>query len=223
MADKLAYGNRDVETVVVPPEAVGRALESGSIAGFCAGAPWGDMAERDRFGRVLLGTSAIWPFHPEKCLCVGKAWAQAQPQSLRRLLRALLRAQLRCDRAAEAPAVARLLSAPEGLALREDGARAALPGGGGVEMIRFHSGEAWFPAQAHALWFIGQMRRWGWMPDDLDDAALARQVYRPDLLAPAVEVEGLYPGADCPTWKDQRYCRHSDVNSCAFVYFLCRI
>ena len=36
----------DVETVVIPPEGVVEALASESIIGFCAGAPWGDVAER---------------------------------------------------------------------------------------------------------------------------------------------------------------------------------
>jgi NitT/TauT family transport system ATP-binding protein/nitrate/nitrite transport system substrate-binding protein len=184
--------DRDIETVVIPPEQVGRALAAGDIAGFCAGAPWGDAAERAATGRVLLGTSAIWPFHPEKCLCVNEPWVQSNPDTLRRLLQALLQAQVRCDQLGQADAVADLLADPDGLALPRESARAVLPGGTGAERIRFHARAAWFPARAHAAWFIGQMQRWGWMPADLDANALARQVYRPDLLAPAVEALGLF-------------------------------
>jgi hypothetical protein len=42
------------------------------------------------------------------------------------------------------------------------------------------------------------MRRWGWLSPDEDLAALAAQVYRADLLAPAVEAERLYPVTDLP-------------------------
>ena len=49
--------DRDIETVVVPPEQVVAALASGQIAGFCAGAPWGVAAElaarRQRASRHL--------------------------------------------------------------------------------------------------------------------------------------------------------------------------
>ena len=190
--------DRDIETVVIPPEQVGNALAAGDIAGFCAGAPWGEAVERDRTGRILIGTSAIWPFHPEKCLCVGAAWAEANPEMLDLLLRALLRAQMRCDKAEQAPAIARLLADRHGLRLPLEAARAALPGGSGTELIRFHSRETWFPARAHAEWFIGQMRRWGWLPEGLDTPALVRRVYRPDLLAPAVEAEGLCRALDLP-------------------------
>jgi ABC-type nitrate/sulfonate/bicarbonate transport system substrate-binding protein len=198
LASGGADPDRDIETVVIPPENMVEALTSGSIAGFCAGAPWGDVAEHEGAGRILIGTSVIWPFHPEKCLCVGEAWADANPGLLHHLLRGVLRAQIRCDLPDEAPMIAALLSDANGLRLSEAACRAALPGGYGAELIRFHTREAWFPARAHALWFLGQMRRWGWLDDETDLDALAAQVYRPDLLASAVEAEGLYEAAKLP-------------------------
>jgi ABC-type nitrate/sulfonate/bicarbonate transport system substrate-binding protein len=189
---------RDIEIVVIPPENVVEALAAGSIAGFCAGAPWGDVAERQGAGRVLIGTSAIWPFHPEKCVCAAEAWADANPELLHHLLRAVLRAQIRCDLPEQAAMIAALLADPAGLRLPEEACRAALPGGSGKELIRFHSREAWFPARAHALWFLGQMRRWGWLDARTALDTLAEQVYRPDLLASAVEAEGLYTAAELP-------------------------
>jgi ABC-type nitrate/sulfonate/bicarbonate transport system substrate-binding protein len=198
LASGGADPDRDVETVVIPPENVVAALAAGTITGFCAGAPWGDVAERQHAGGILIGTSVIWPFHPEKCLCVGEAWAEANPELLNDLLRSVLQAQIRCDQPLEAPRIAALLADPGGLGLPEDACQAALPGGSGAELIRFHSREAWFPARAHALWFLGQMRRWGWLDEQADLQAIAAQVYRPDLLAPAVVAEGLYPAASLP-------------------------
>jgi NitT/TauT family transport system ATP-binding protein/nitrate/nitrite transport system substrate-binding protein len=188
----------DVEIVVIPPETVGRALAEGRIAGFCAGAPWGDVAEQERTGRILIGTSSIWPFHPEKCLCVAESWAGRHPGLLGRLLRAILHAQVRCDGAENAPAIAALLADPCRLGLPREAARAALPGGGGREQVRFPTRAALFPAHAHAEWFLGQMIRWGWMPTIIDAAALARQVYRPEFLAPALDAEGLHVPEELP-------------------------
>lgn len=188
----------DIETVVIPPENVVDALAEGSITGFCAGAPWGSVAQERGAGRILLGTSSIWPFHPEKCFCVSESWAETSPEALRGVLRAILRAQMICDVAEEAGSIAELLADPDGLHLPRGASRAALPGGEGQEHIRFHAREAWFPARAHAAWFLGQMRRWGWLPPEEDLDALAGQVYRPDLLAPAVEAERLYPVSDLP-------------------------
>ena len=189
----------DIETVVIPPENVVEVLAGGGISGFCAGAPWGEVAERQQAGRTLIGTSTIWPFHPEKCLCVGETWAEENRAALHHLLRAVLRAQVRCDHPEEAEAIADLLADPAGLGLPREASRAALAGGSGAELIRFHTREAWFPAHAHALWFLGQMRRWNWLDSGVDLAALARRVYRPDLLSSAVEAEGLYPAAELPS------------------------
>ena len=187
--------DRDFETIVVPPEQVVDALAEGRIAGFCAGAPWGDVARLRGVGEILVGTSSIWPSHPEKCLAVHGHWAVEHGMSMLALIRALLRAQAICDQPSEADAIATLLARPDGLGLPWQATRMALPGGSGIEQIRFHTGETWFPAHAHAVWFLRQMRRWGWLDADTDLTAAARQVYRPDLLAPAVRAEGLYPAA----------------------------
>ncbi len=84
-----ADADRDIETVVIPPEHMVDALTAGRITGFCAGAPWGEVAERQRAGRILIGTSGIWPFHPEKCLGVSEVWADANPDLLKQLLGAI--------------------------------------------------------------------------------------------------------------------------------------
>jgi two-component system, oxyanion-binding sensor len=199
LASAGADPDRDIETVVIPPEQVVNALAAGRITGFCAGAPWGYVAERQQAGRILIGTSVIWPFHPEKSLCASEAWADANPEGLHRLLRAVLRAQALCDQPEQAPRIAALLAQSSGLGLPEDASRDALPGSSGTELIRFYTREAWFPARAHAGWFLGQMRRWGWLSNETDITALATQVYRPDLLESAVMAEGLYPAAELPS------------------------
>lgn len=181
----------EIETVVVPPEQVVGALAEGRIAGFCAGAPWGDVAESVGAGRILLGTSAIWPFHPEKCLAVHAPWAERNPAALQALLRALLQAQVICDQAEEADDVAALLAQPDGLALPQIATRAALPCGGGTEQIHFHAAGAWFPAVAHAEWFLTQVRRWNWFGPEISIKQVAARVYRPDLLSEAACDEAL--------------------------------
>jgi NitT/TauT family transport system ATP-binding protein/nitrate/nitrite transport system substrate-binding protein len=184
--------DRDIETVVVPPEQVVAALANGQIAGFCTGAPWGMAAELAGVGRVLLGTSDIWPFHPEKCLAVHNDWAVANPDALTRLLRALMRAQVICDQPEAADDIVATLADETGLALPSEAARAALPGGSSHEQIHFHGAGAAFPAPPHAMWFLRQMRRWGWLAEAANVANTARTVYRPDLFSLAARTEDLF-------------------------------
>ncbi|MGA3398592.1 MAG: CmpA/NrtA family ABC transporter substrate-binding protein [Acetobacteraceae bacterium] len=173
--------DRDIETVVVPPERVVAALEAGQIAGFCAGAPWGDYAAETGAGRVLLGSSAIRPRHPEKCLAVSAAWAGQRPEAAKALTVALYRAQHLCDRPDRAPALAALMASR--LGLPESATRAALPGGSGPEQIGFAVAARLDPTDA--LWFLREMRRWGWLDAGQDIAALAAETYRPATLLEA--------------------------------------
>jgi two-component system, oxyanion-binding sensor len=178
--------DRDLRIISVPPEMSVQAIGEGVVAGFCAGAPWGGVAEESGTGRIALGSSAIWPLHPEKCLAVRLPWAEASPDALSGLLRALLRAGRICDAPGEAQAVADLLSR-EPMRISRTATTAALPGGAGPERISFHAHRAWMPRPAHERWYVEQMRRWGWVGAEM----AAPPVYRPDLLEPAGIAEGL--------------------------------
>jgi NitT/TauT family transport system ATP-binding protein/nitrate/nitrite transport system substrate-binding protein len=178
LAEAGIDSDRHLEIVVVPPGQVVNELAAGRIAGFCAGAPWGEAAADRGAGRVLLGSSAIRPDHAEKCLTMVASWAASRPETAAALMRALHRAQSLCDDAARAPALAALLA--DRLSLPETATRAALAGGSGIEKIRFAGATA--IARADALWFFAEMRRWGWLEPATDVATLATQVYRPDLL-----------------------------------------
>ena len=188
--------DQEIETVVAPPGQVVAALASGQIDGFCAGAPWGVAAVLAGAGAPLLGTSDIWPFHPEKCLAVRESWALENPEALTGLLRALMRAQRICEQPAEAAGVAAILADPAGLNLPEEAVLAGLPGGAGQEQIHFHGAGAAFPAPPHALWFLRQMRRWEWVGGERDFGAVAETVYRPDLYSLAARMEDLFPQRD---------------------------
>ena len=136
-----------------------------------------------------MGLSEIWPFHPEKCLAVRADWACEQPEALIRLMRALIQAQVICDLPAEADSIAASLAVADGLAQPRDAVRAALAGWAS-ERIWFHGVGAGLPARPHALWFLRQMPRWGWLEERIDLNDVAGTVYRPDLFSRAVCSEG---------------------------------
>ena len=188
--------DRDIQTVVVPPEQVESALARGRIAGFCAGAPWGELAEQHGSGKVRLGTSDIWADHPEKCLAVAAPWVAANPSAVQALLRGLLQAQRLCTRPDMAAWVAHVLADPP-LALPMEASLACLPGGTAIEQVHFAAETVTYPWRSHADWFLSQMRRWGWLGADVDPEGAAKRVYRPDLLASAAAAEKLaWPDTD---------------------------
>ena len=62
--------NRDVAFTVVPPAETVDALAAGKIDGFCAGAPWGEVAARAGIGRTVATSHAIWNHGVEKIFAV---------------------------------------------------------------------------------------------------------------------------------------------------------
>ena len=186
LRDWLASGgvdpDHDVELVAIPPAEVVDALAAGRIAGFCAGAPWGDEAALRGAGHVVLGTEQLRPGHVEKCLAVAERWAVSSPREMSALLRALRAAGPLCDTEAGTTTHAALLAGPP-LCLPEDATLAALRGERS-DRPRFGISTAGYPPLADATWYATQLQRWGWL--DAQPGSLARAVFRSstDLILP---------------------------------------
>jgi NitT/TauT family transport system ATP-binding protein/nitrate/nitrite transport system substrate-binding protein len=186
-----AVAGRDYELVVVPPSRTVEALQSGRICGFCAGAPWGEVASRAGVGLTVATSYDIWRHGPEKAFALRERWIDENPEACAGALRALYRAARFCDQAQNASYVASLLSRRAWLGLDSHAILSTLPGGAGPRFAaRFHTQAANFPWRSQALWFLAQMRRWDLIGPDVDLEALARRVYRPEIYAAALSPIG---------------------------------
>jgi two-component system, oxyanion-binding sensor len=189
--------DRDVTFTVVPPAETASALASGRIDGFCAGAPWGEVAARAGTGRTVATSHAIWNHGTEKVLAVRRRIADEDPGRLQAVLRAVLRAAAYCDDPRNATAVAALLAQPHYLGLPAEIIVTSLPGAAvrsngrrDADISVFFANAANFPWRSHAQWFLGQMQRWGYVGENanLDSAAA---IFRPDLFTQAASSLGL--------------------------------
>jgi ABC-type nitrate/sulfonate/bicarbonate transport system substrate-binding protein len=183
---------RDVRLSVVPPARAVEALQSGQIAGFCAGAPWGEIARRAGAGINVATSDDVWRAAPEKAFAVRSSWAEENPESLKGAIRALVRAAQFCDAPENASYTGALLSRQKYLGVDSHAILSSLPGGAitSANVSRFWRGAATFPWRSHALWFLEQMARWDLIAD-VDRNALAARVYRSDLYRAAVAPMGL--------------------------------
>jgi NitT/TauT family transport system ATP-binding protein/nitrate/nitrite transport system substrate-binding protein len=180
--------DRDASFSVVPPALAVEALRGGRIAGFCAGAPWGEIAEREKVGTTIATSHDIWRNAPEKVLAVREDWATANPDTLSAALRGLLRAAQFCDAPENAAYTAALLSRRKYVAVDSHAILSSLPGGGaGARNVSvFHRYAATFPWLSHARWFLDQMKRWKLLDERADAAQMAARLYRPDLYRAAL-------------------------------------
>lgn len=172
--------DRDVRLVVTPPPRMVEHLRSGEIDGFCVGAPWNAVAVDEDLGEVLIKASQFWPGGPDKVFGVTAAWADSHGDELRAALRALIRASAWADEPGNHAELVALLSRPDHVGVEPEVVARALK-----SEIVFHRDAAGLPRREHALWFLSQMVRWGQVGADLDLAAVAYRVYRPDLFREA--------------------------------------
>lgn len=172
--------DKDVRLVVTPPPRMVEQMRAGEIDGFCVGAPWNAVAEREGLGEIVIAASAFWPGGPDKVFGVTQAWAHHYPDELRAALRALIRAAAWADDAAHREDLIALLARPEHVGVAPEALARALS-----DEIVFHRGGAGVPRREHALWFLSQMVRWGQVSAEVDLEAAADAVYRPDMFRAA--------------------------------------
>jgi ABC-type nitrate/sulfonate/bicarbonate transport system substrate-binding protein len=184
--------DRDVELSVVPPAETVRAMQDGHIDGFCAGPPWPEVASRLGISRTLVTSFDIWHNHPEKCLAIRRDWALANPALVEGLVAATLQAAQFCDIPANCDGIATTLAQDNYMAVERASIRASLPSDEpGAKRSVFFANAANYPWRSHAAWFLNGMAKWGYLGQDVDRAALAEQVYRPDLFRAAAARIGL--------------------------------
>jgi NitT/TauT family transport system ATP-binding protein/nitrate/nitrite transport system substrate-binding protein len=192
---------REVRLSVVPPARAVEALKSGQVAGFCAGAPWGEIAARTGAGEAVATSDDIWKSAPEKAFAVRAHWATENPEALEGAIRALARAGQFCDAPENASYTGALLSRHRYLDVDSHAVLSSLPGGAVASrnLSRFWRHAATFPWVSHGLWFLNQMARWD-LVGNVDAAALVSRVYRPDIYRAAVAPLGVdVPLSDAKT------------------------
>lgn len=199
--------DEDVNLVVIPPPLLADSLKDNRIDGFCAGAPWGQVAVEAGMARIVATKSELWPRAPEKVLGVSAGWAERNTELLLALVRALVTAGRWLDAPDNHTEAARILSEPghvgvpaELVARALDGRLVRARGEAATrddDFMVFHAHHATFPWRSHALWLMAQMVRWGQAQAPFDLRAVADRVYRPDLYREAVAPLGFaVPAAD---------------------------
>jgi hypothetical protein len=108
------------------------------------------------------------------------------------VMRALLKAAIWADDPANETALTVLLERPDYVNAPRTALGRALSKANPYG-LRFQAGDAAYPRQAHALWLLTQMRRWGQISAAPGQEAAARAVYRPDLYRKAAAAIGAAP------------------------------
>ncbi|PCD76076.1 ABC transporter substrate-binding protein [Pseudothioclava arenosa] len=188
----------------VPPPLMAEAIGAGEIDAFCVGEPWGSQAVETGLGELLLPSSAIWAFAPEKVLAVREDWAEHETALLGRLIRAVWRAGRWLADPSSHVLATELLARPGYLDLPSEVLDRAMTGRlvispAGEErqvpgFLEFHRGAATFPWRSQAEWIGLQLAARTGL-DRMEARRAANRVFRSDLHRQALNGIADLPGA----------------------------
>ena len=149
--------DRDVNVTVLPPPLMADALAEGSIDGFCAGPPWGRLAEDRGAGRVAFRTARLQSGVPEKALALRESDPMRDADTIPRLVRAVAAGAEWCADPTNADELLNILAAADGVGVDARTIQSAIDRSG----MRIAGHDTLRPDPARVSWITKQMVRWG--------------------------------------------------------------
>ena len=214
--------NADALLSVTPPPQMPATLEAGTINGYSVGEPWNQAAVFKGIGVPVVTDSQIWKNNPEKVFGVSKDWADANPETHKRLVKALIRAAkwLDADNNANRMEAVNIISRPEYV-----GADAKVIANSMTGSFEFEKGDvrdakdfnvffrynATYPYYSDAIWYLTQMRRWGQIGEPKTDdwyLQTAKKAYLPAVYQEAASElvkEGKASASDFPAASEEGF------------------
>jgi nitrate/nitrite transport system substrate-binding protein len=182
LADHGLDPDRDVTIRSVPPSEMVAHLGAGGLDGYLGPEPFNQRAVHDGVGFIHLLSKDLWDGHP--CCAVGlpASFVKESPNTFAALFRALAVATAHAQKpenrrdVAEAIAPAAWLDQPVSVVEQVLTGRFA-DGLGNEHNVPARAGFEAFPWHSMAVWILMQLKRWGYVKQDLDYQAVAEQVF----------------------------------------------
>ncbi|MGJ8583019.1 MAG: CmpA/NrtA family ABC transporter substrate-binding protein [Marinosulfonomonas sp.] len=193
-----AFRSEKISLITIPPPQMAQAVRDGRIDMFCVGEPWGSVAVQQSDATLVLPSSAIWQFSPEKVLGARQEWVADNAVTSLAMIRAIYRATQWLAQPQNIPLAVEILARSQHLDLPDHAIEPALTGRIIPELGRdpievpgfvgFHEGAANFPWRSQAQWIARQLGA------GASDAEQAETCFRSDLYRDALTAIG----ADLP-------------------------
>jgi nitrate/nitrite transport system substrate-binding protein len=182
LAEHGLHPDKDVQLRVTPPAEMIANLRAGNIDGFLGPEPFNQRAVFDEIGFIHILTKDIWDGHPCCAFGASESFVQNHPNSFQALYRAILKATAAAERPENRADIAKAIAGPEYLNQPEIVIEQGLTGhfADGLGQVRdepHRAGFAPLPWYSMATWMLTQMKRWGYIKQEIDYRQLAEQVF----------------------------------------------
>ncbi|HEU4328133.1 MAG TPA: CmpA/NrtA family ABC transporter substrate-binding protein [Roseiflexaceae bacterium] len=184
-----------VQIKTIPPPQMVANMKVGNMDGYSVGEPWNGLAVKEDIGYTFLATQDLWADHPEKALVANPAFAAGRSSELKKLMRAVLEASAWLDKPENRPEAAKVIGDKAFVNAPADVIDARLMGrytlGANLgekvfaeDNMHFHKeGLINAPRTGHAIWFLAQYLRFGYLKAAPDYRAVADRLILHDLYA----------------------------------------
>jgi nitrate/nitrite transport system substrate-binding protein len=182
-----------VKIITIPPPQMVANMKVGNMDGYCVGEPWPGVAVQEGIGFTHIATQDLWKHHPEKALVLNKEFSEQRREEVKGVMRAVLEASAWLDdldnRRQAAPTIGQqsYVNAPTGVIEARLLGQYSLGCGLGDNqyvddyMLYSNGGQVNFPRKAHAIWFMAQYQRFGYLTQAPDYKAIADRLVLQDL------------------------------------------
>jgi nitrate/nitrite transport system substrate-binding protein len=182
-----------VKIITIPPPQMVANMSVGNMDGFCVGEPWNGVAVKQGIGFTQVSSQDVWKHHPEKALVVNKEFSDQRREELKAVMRAVLEASVWLDDLNNRKQAAEVIGRQSYVNAPADVVEARLLGHYdlGCELgqqtysddyMLFHNkGLVNLPRKAHAIWFMAQYLRFGYLKQAPDYRQIADKLILQDL------------------------------------------
>ena len=172
----------DIQIRVVPPPEMVANLRAGNLDGYLSPDPFNQRAVWEGIGFIHILTKEIWEGHPCCAFAAPLSFATDMPNTYGALLKAIIDATQYASNPdnrieiSEAIAPTNYLNQPVEV-IQQVLTGTYADGLGAVQQVPNRIDFDPFPWHSMGVWILTQMKRWGYIENDIDYKAVAEQVY----------------------------------------------
>ncbi|MFM2362221.1 MAG: hypothetical protein RLZZ316_1123 [Bacteroidota bacterium] len=204
---------KSVGIITIPPPQMVANMRVDNMEGYCVGEPWNGVAAAQNVGFTHIASQDIWKHHPEKALVVNSAFATNNKEDLKKVMKAIIDACKWLDVMSNRSKAASWLTKPNYVNAPLQVIEARLKGSSdlgcelGVQkykddyMTFYNNGYVNTPRKSHAIWFMAQYVRFGYLKNDPDYKGIAEKLILDDLYAEVAKEMGVPVQPDMQPFK----------------------
>lgn len=204
---------KSVSIITIPPPQMVANMRVDNMEGFSVGEPWNGVAAAQNVGFTHISSQDIWKNHPEKALVVNSNFAATDKEDLKKVMKAIIEACKWLDVMGNRSKAASWLTKPNYVNAPLQVIEARLKGSYdlgcelGVQkykddyMTFYNNGIVNTPRKSHAIWFMAQYVRFGYLKTEPAYKAIAEKLILDDLFAEVAKEMGVPVQPDMQPFK----------------------